>query len=70
MKDSIRNLIEDGKPHVLKSLGILMLDREWSTDQIEKDLGSQAIESLLDEVEHMDYSKLEGIYDFIKSQEV
>lgn len=68
MKDALQGLIEDGDPQVLKALGLLMLDRSWSLAEIEQDLGSEAIESLLDETEHMDYSKLEEVYEFAKSQ--
>jgi hypothetical protein len=34
------------------------------------DLGSNAIETLLDEAESMDYTKLNAVYTHLKSQEL
>jgi hypothetical protein len=70
MRDALQNLIEDADAPVLKALGVLMLDRDWSIQGLERDLGSEAIESLLDETLHMDHSKLEGIHSFLNSQGV
>lgn len=70
MRDALQNLIEDADAPVLKALGVLMLDRDWGIQGLERDLGSEAIESLLDETLHMDYSKLEEIHSFLNSQGV
>lgn len=70
MRDALSSLIEDADAPVLKALGVLMLDRHWSIQDLEQDLGSEAIESLLDETLHMDYTKLEEIHTFVRSQGV
>jgi hypothetical protein len=46
----------------------MMLDKNWREDDLEMDLGSSAIETLLDETESMDYPKLKGVYEHLKSQ--
>lgn len=47
-----------------------MLDKNWKSEQLEMDLGSDAIETLLDETESMDYTKLKEVYTHLKSQKL
>jgi hypothetical protein len=68
MRDAIQEFISSSDTPVIKALGVLMLDKHWNEKEIEEDLGSEAIESLLDESEHMDYTRLTEVYGFLKEQ--
>lgn len=68
MRAALVGLIETAEPPILRSLGLLMLDRRWTIDELERDLGSQAIEALLHETEHLDYFKLQEIHAHIQEQ--
>ena len=70
MRDSLQNFISSADINVLVGLGYLMLDKDWKEEQLEMDLGSEAIETLLDETENMDYGKLKGVYEHLKSQKL
>ncbi len=47
-----------------------MLDKNWKESELEMDLGSDAIETLLDEAESMDYTKLKEVYSHLKTQKL
>jgi hypothetical protein len=68
MRDSLQEFISSADLNVLCGLGYMMLDKNWKEEELEMDLGSSAIESLLDESESMDYGKLKGVYEHLKSQ--
>jgi hypothetical protein len=68
MRDSLQEFISSADLNILCGLGYLMLNKEWKEEQLEMDLGSDAIETLLDETENMDYGKLKGVYEHLKSQ--
>ena len=68
MRDSLQEFISSADINVLCGLGYLMLNKDWKEEQLEIDLGSSAIETLLDETESMDYDKLKGVYGHLKSQ--
>lgn len=68
MRDSLQEFISSADINVLCGLGYLMLNKDWKEEQLEMDLGSSAIETLLDETESMDYDKLKGVYGHLKSQ--
>ena len=68
MRDSLQEFISSADLNVLCGLGYMMLDKNWKEDDLEMDLGSSAIETLLDETESMDYPKLKGVYEHLKSQ--
>ena len=68
MRDSLQEFISSADINVLCGLGYLMLNKDWREEQLEMDLGSSAIETLLDETESMDYDKLKGVYGHLKSQ--
>jgi hypothetical protein len=68
MRDSLQEFISSADLNVLCGLGYLMLNKDWKEEQLEMDLGSSAIETLLDESESMDYGKLKGVYEHLKSQ--
>jgi hypothetical protein len=70
MREVIENFISSSEPVVLKKLGVLMLDKVWSLRSLEDDLGTEAIELLINETKHMDYHKLNDIYSHLKDQKV
>jgi len=70
MRDSLNEFISSADMNVLCGLGYVMMDKHWKESELEMDLGSNAIESLLDEAEGMDYTKLKTVYTHLKSQEL
>ena len=70
MRDSLNEFISSADLNVLCGLGYVMLDKHWKESELEMDLGSNAIETLLDEAESMDYIKLNAVYTHLKSQEL
>lgn len=70
MRDSLNEFITSADLNILCGLGYLMLDKNWKSEQLEMDLGSDAIETLLDETESMDYTKLKEVYTHLKSQKL
>ena len=67
MRSEISNYIEVSDLRILKNLGYNILGREWEIETLEEDLGSSAIESLLDGVKNIEYSKLKRVYTALKS---
>lgn len=51
--------IETGDLALLKALGFIMLEQDWAITDLEADLGSEAIERLLQEAQDADYEKLQ-----------
>lgn len=70
MRDSLNEFISSADLNILCGLGYLMLDKNWKSEQLEMDLGSDAIETLLDETESMDYTKLKEVYTHLKTQKL
>jgi len=70
MRDSLNEFISSADLNVLCGLGYVMMDKHWKESELEMDLGSNAIETLLDEAEDMDYTKLKTVYTHLKSQEL
>ena len=70
MRDSLNVFISSADLNILCGLGYLMLDKNWKSEQLEMDLGSDAIETLLDETQSMDYEKLKGVYTHLKTQKL
>ena len=70
MRDSLNEFISSADLNVLCGLGYLMLDKNWKESELEMDLGSDAIETLLDETQSMDYTKLKGVYTHLKAQKL
>ena len=68
MRDSLHEFISSADLNILCGLGYMMLDKNWGEDELERDLGSDAIETLLDETQSMDYTKLKEVYEHLKSQ--
>lgn len=57
-------------PSTICGLGWTLLQKEWSPDELEKDIATSAIEALLDEIENGDYEKLSETYEILRSQEL
>ena len=70
MRDSLNEFISSADLNILCGLGYLMLDKNWKSEQLEMDLGSDAIETLLDETQSMDYEKLKEVYTHLKTQKL
>ena len=70
MRDSLNEFISSADLNVLCGLGYLMLDKYWKESELEMDLGSDAIETLLDETQSMDYEKLKEVYTHLKTQKL
>jgi hypothetical protein len=70
MRDSLNEFISSADLNILCGLGYLMLDKNWKESELEMDLGSDAIETLLDETQSMDYAKLKGVYTHLKEQKL
>jgi hypothetical protein len=70
MRDSLNEFISSADFNILCGLGYLMLDKNWKESELEMDLGSDAIETLLDETESMDYTKLKEVYTHLKTQKL
>jgi hypothetical protein len=70
MRDSLNEFISSADLNILCGLGYVMLNKDWREHELEMDLGSNAIETLLDETESMDYIKLKEVYTHLKSQKL
>ncbi len=70
MRREMSSLVESFGPHELVSMGIILLDRSWVAEQLEQDLGSSAMEALLDEIENADHHKVESVYNKLKEEGV
>ena len=72
IKRELTSFVEDSvnNPSTLCGLGLVMLEKEWSPEDLEADIATSAIEALLDEIENGDYEKLSETYEILKSQEL
>ena len=70
MRTELSQLVESSGCHELCSLGIILLDKHWEPEELEMDLGSRAIEALLDEIENADHNKIATIHGKLKEEEV
>jgi hypothetical protein len=68
LRKSLGNLVEDAETADLKALGYLMLQKEWTEEEIDADLGSSAIETLLDEIENADHTKIVTVVKTLRDQ--
>ena len=72
IKEELSSFVERSSddPFIISGLGWSMLERDWTQDELEEDLGTSAIEALLDEIENAGYAKLLETYEMLKSQEL
>ena len=68
LRQGLSQIVEDAEVIDLKALGYLMLQKEWSEEEIQSDLGSGAIEALLDEIENADHSKIITVVKTLRDQ--
>lgn len=68
LRKSLARIVEDAEVADLKALGFMMLQKEWKDEEIEMDLGSSAIEALLDEIENSDHSKIVSVVKSLRDQ--
>jgi len=68
LRKSLARLVEDSEVQDLKALGFMMLHKDWSEEEIEEDLGSNAIEALLDEIENADHTKIVSVVKVLRDQ--
>ena len=68
LRKSLARIVEDAEVADLKALGFMMLQKEWKDEELEMDLGSSAIESLLDEIENADHSKIVSTVKCLRDQ--
>lgn len=68
LRRGLSDIVEDAEAMDLKALGYLMLQKEWCEEEIQFDLGSGAIEALLDEIENADHSKIIAVTKILRDQ--
>jgi hypothetical protein len=59
MRQQLGGYIETGDLALLRALGYIMLEKDWSLEDLEVDLGSNAIEILLEDLAASDYEKMQ-----------
>ncbi len=59
MREELQTVIEGGDLALLRALGYIMLEKDWSLEDLEVDLGSNAIEILLEDLAASDYEKMQ-----------
>ena len=67
LRQSLSTLVEEATSDQLQALVFIITGQRWSQHAIEIDLGSTAIETLLDCIEHSDHHQL---HDFKTALEV
>jgi hypothetical protein len=58
LRQGLSSLVDESAPDQLQSLVFIITGKRWSQHVIELDLGSTAIETLLDCIEHSDHHQL------------
>lgn len=58
LRQGLSSLVEEASTDQLQSLVFIVTGQRWSQHSIELDLGSTAIETLLDCIEHSDHHQL------------
>lgn len=68
IKGELELYIPEADYRILSQLGYLMLGREIPVETVEATLGSDIIENLLREIEHVSYEELKRIHTILKHQ--
>lgn len=68
LRKGLSDLVEESSPDQLSALVFIITGQRWSQQMIEQDLGSSAIETLLDCIEHSDHHQLHGYKDALETQ--
>jgi hypothetical protein len=67
---TISELIENAQVSDIKALGHRILDKSWDISELEEDLGTSAMESLLNEIANADHIKITRIYSELKEEDI
>ena len=70
MRTELSQLVESSGFDELGSLGVILLDKYWEPSDLEMDMGSSAMEALLDEIENADHNKIASIHGKLKEEEI
>lgn len=68
LRKDLARIVENAEVADLRALGFMMLRKEWTEEEIERDLGSSAIEYLLDEIENSDHTKIVSVVKSLRDQ--
>lgn len=68
IKDELSEYITEADYKIISQLGYNLLEKEWNPEELKENLGTDAIEALLDEVENADYDRLVQIHTALKKQ--
>jgi len=68
IKGELQKYIPEADYKILSQLGYLMLGRDLHEEEVQSTLGSDVIESLLEEIEYASYDRLKEIHSALKSQ--
>lgn len=70
LRKNLSFLIESSSPDELRSLGSIMANKSWGQRELEFNLGSSAIEYLLDCIENADHHQLQNYKQVLEAQGV
>jgi len=70
MRYHLEKHIDLGDYKLLKDLGEIILKKNWTIEGMKKDLGSDAIESLLDHVRNADHQSLEKGFNYLRANKI
>lgn len=68
LRSGLSQLVEESSADQLSALVFIITGQRWSQHFIEQDLGSHAIETLLDCIEHSDHHQLHEYKDALETQ--
>lgn len=64
--DRISEIVERANPKVVRYVSKEFLGKEWEICDLEKDLSSEAIEDILDEIRNCEYKRIADLYKKMK----
>lgn len=70
VRGKLTSLVEDSSPDQLQALVYIATGQHWDQQRVEEDLGSSAIEHVLDHIEHADRGELQRIRQVLEIQGV
>ena len=70
MRYHLEKHIDLGDHKLLKDLGEIILRKNWTVEGLRRDLGSDAIESLLDHVRNADHQCLEKGFNYLRANKI
>ena len=70
VRGKLTSLVEDASADQLQALVYIATGQHWHQERVEEDLGSSAIEFVLDHIEHADRGELQRIRQVLEIQGV